>query len=87
MGGLKFPASQAVGQSHMTNSSQRIGGRNDIRHCQAGAGERSSRAPSSPTAVTVEAHAGMEVQCQAIIWRRVAMQRHTDLQQTLCEQA
>lgn len=50
------------------------------------AGESSFRVPSSRE-VTMEAHAGMEVQCQVITQGTVALESDTDLQETSCEQA
>lgn len=35
----------------------------------------------------MEAHAGMEVQCQVITQGTVALESDTDLQETSCEQA
>lgn len=46
------------------------------------AGERSCRVPSSSRAMAVEAHGGMEVRCQALTQRTVALESHTDLQET-----
>lgn len=78
MGGVNFPASLAVGQSNMTNSSQSIGCRSDIYFSQAGAFSCEILQGSIfPVVATVEANAGMEMQCQAIAWRIVALENHT----------